>query len=155
MVEPTELTWEAPPFVIYERGKYWRAAMIGGFVLMGAIIGLMRLYIPAIVIALGGLALVVQVAEKAHPMLVTLTETEAHFGRRRLPYRELKRFFILSVEEPVLFLEPKRVGGLPHSVVISEHDPLEIEHFLRHYLPEAKENMETGFLRLNRLIGFS
>ena len=155
MAEPTELSWEAPPFISYERGKRWRYLIIGIMGLLGAILALAHLYPSAALMVLGGVALIVQAEEKARPLQVTLEQTGVRFGRHTYVYKQLRHFAILQDEEPVLLLDCKSPYSLPHTVVIRNYDPIEVRDFLGHYLPEARENVDTSFLRLNRLIGFS
>lgn len=155
MAEPESLSWEAPPFIIYEKGKYWRLSIVLTGLFAGLFLLLLKLYIPAFVLALGGVALVMQSTEKAYPLHVELTRTGVRFGHHTYLYNQLKHFTIINLEEPTLFIETKQGYLAPHSVVIADYEPLEVQHFLGHYLPEAKDQPDTAFIRLNRLIGFS
>lgn len=155
MAEPEHLSWEAPPFIVYQRGKYWRLLILSAAAVLAGVFILSKFYITAAVMIIGALAIIIQVAEKAHPMRVTLTQTGVRFGRHTYLYQNLKRFWILFLEQPVLFVESKGAYTLPHSVVIADYQPAEVRDFLRHYLEEAKDEVDTEFLQINRLIGFS
>jgi hypothetical protein len=142
----TIITWTAPAYQHYHRGKWWFAAsaLAGAGLVTYSFITANFLF--AVLVVMFAIIVVLQSVHQPRTLDVAVTDMGVLLGERFIPHRDLKSFWFVY-DPPVknLYLEFRR-GLFPHEVVLMDNqNPLEVRDALKQFLPEDFEHEEPNF----------
>lgn len=132
------MEWTFPEFAQYERGRTW---YLGFFALGAVLIGLAilgRVYTAIPIVVLAGLILILRFRRSPHTVHVRITDTTLEVGGDRVPWDELKEFWIVyrPPEIKKLYVTFRTSVRQPYSIELSDQNPLKVRESLSEFLPE-------------------
>lgn len=150
------ITWEAPEYVVHERGLLWKIIMITLVVVTAALSLYYDSWTFALVITI--FALVYTLVHLKHPrnVQVKLSEIGIKVGFRKYSYSKIKAFWLIYEPPFVQTLNLKVQGDFVGEITIqlSDQDPSAVREYLISRIPEMEgksESLSDIFVRLFKI----
>jgi hypothetical protein len=150
------ISWEAPEYVQHEKSLLWfilAAILAIAFIVYAALVGNWTLVIAIIVIA----ALYIWLhGQTPQHVKILVSRTGIKFGKREIPYQNIKNFWIIYHPPHVKTLNIKSSSKLYPDLTIElgDQDPAELRTFLCAHVREDEgkiEHLNDTLIRILKL----
>lgn len=148
------ISWKFPEHPQYKRsvGWYILSIMIGLGLLIFALVTFNFLF--AIIIIIAAIIYIFHHHDEALEIEFSLTTKGVILGNRFIPYRDLKKFWIVYEDPDVknLYLDQKAILKPTLVIPLENQNPLKVRRILLDYLEEDLDKEEEGAIeRLGRI----
>lgn len=156
MEKVKQMTWTAPEFVQYQKGRTWFLVIAGvGVLLVGYYLIRKDFLTSVMFLLLFGLFLYLSRA-KPREITVVLSAQGLRLNETVLPFNQVKTFWIVYQPPEVKTLNFETTAYLNRNwtVQLVDQDPVAVREFLLEYLPEDHNREEPVSDQISRTLKF-
>lgn len=147
------ITWQAPEFTAYEKGKMWSVALIAGAIALEVLFFLLKDYSAMLVVLAGAIALYRYAHHKPRTLQFSVSNEGVTIGNKSLDWETIKGFW-LNAEETILYIETTKRPFSIESINVGNADPSALRQILLQHVPEQATRGEILSDRVNRWFKF-
>lgn len=150
-----KISWTAPEFVYYEKGKKWYLVIGITALAIAAIFVLIKSYSGAAVVVAAALVFFTQGGVKPQDVKFTLDSEGLHYKEKTIGFDQFKEFWIVATpNQPKLYLQKTGKLSLPISIFLKNINPDIVIAFLKQYLPYEEAKGEAIHENINKIFRF-
>ena len=152
----TEISWTAPEFIHYPKSKLWLIVLTVIGLGLAVYFLLQKEFLTATLFFVGWILTFYFAKVKPRPIKIILGEMDVKLNETRVPYQNIKTFWMVYEPPHVKTLNFETTAYLNRYITIQmeKENPLTIREFLLKHLPEDTERQEQLSDQLSRTLKF-